>query len=77
MRRGRPTLKWVDCVRRDVRKAGEKEDLKAVQIKPAHSPKYAVQPEIETPGGRWSWYSPNVGRDLTGQGFYIYIFYSW
>ena len=28
MRRGSPMLRWEDCVRRDVRKAGEKEDWK-------------------------------------------------
>ena len=28
MRRGPPMLRWEDCVRRDVRKAGEKEDWK-------------------------------------------------
>ena len=55
MRRGRPTLRWLKRVRRDVSKAGEKEDWKAVTNKPAHSPKYAVQQEIETPGGIWSW----------------------
>ena len=27
-RRGRPTMIWEDCVKRDVRKAGEEEDLK-------------------------------------------------
>ena len=26
MTRGRPTLRWEACVRRDVRKAGEEED---------------------------------------------------
>ena len=27
-RRGRPMLRWEDCVRRDVKKAGEKEECK-------------------------------------------------
>ena len=31
-RRGRPMPRWADCVRRDVRKAGEEEDWKKKPI---------------------------------------------